>query len=53
MYNNNSKSEDKAEIVKLVDECLNKPSPVALQNLQRKLENATDDEWADFYVYRR
>lgn len=53
LYNNVSQTDEKAEVIKLVDECLTKPSRPALENLQRKLEAATDDEWGDFFVYRR
>ncbi|CAD8195705.1 unnamed protein product [Paramecium pentaurelia] len=43
---------EKSEIQHLVDECVAKPSTIALQNLQRRLENPEEDEWNQFLVYR-
>ncbi|CAD8122400.1 unnamed protein product [Paramecium sonneborni] len=43
---------EKSEIQHLVDECISKPSTVALQNLQRRLEDPEEDEWNQFYIYR-
>ncbi|CAD8111897.1 unnamed protein product [Paramecium sonneborni] len=44
--------QEKSEIQHLVDECVTKPSTVALQNLQRRLEDPQENEWNQFLIYR-